>query len=259
MSSGKLRIGYPFPAKPSANEARNDRSPPTLDEAFTAFVLIGLAWGLGYGLTNWLSSFRATHTVWYHEYERNIPFCWWMIAPYVSMNVFYAVAPFACKSRRELRILVRRLTMMIAVAATVFVLWPSYYSWQRPAPESLVQSMLHGLIDLDAPYNVVPSLHAAMALPLLRVFRRCCGGLLRDVVRCWFVLIIVSTVLTYQHHVLDCAAGLVLGLACRRWIDADTSFPSLVPAWRTLRESFAWRGTNLARVERAAVAVSEST
>jgi membrane-associated phospholipid phosphatase len=259
MSSVTRRNDAPQAQDAVDSSFSSDRAPPTFAESFTAVAWFGLIWGLGYWVTNWFNSQRDANVAWHHEYEQHIPYFWWMIAPYVSMDVLFALAPFACRTRRDLRLLVWRITAIIAVAATIFVLWPSHYTWKRPQPDSFVQSVFQGLVDLDEPYNAFPSLHVALVLPLARAFRPRSRGLFHGLVRCWFALIVVSTVLTYQHHVLDSTAGLVLGLICRRLVAPDAAMQPITQQWRSFRErwaigSLAWRRSAGASVPKSASA-----
>jgi protein-tyrosine phosphatase len=59
-----------------------------------------------------------------------------------------------------------------------------------------------------------PSLHIAIWMILGGTYDRHTRGVVRVLVHGWFGLIGVSTVLTYQHHVIDVAGGFALALAC---------------------------------------------
>lgn len=246
----------PLPAANAANSAPpSDRDPPTFAEAFRAAIVLSIVFVLGYCLTNWISSCRNTYEAWHGEWELQIPYYWWMIIPYASMDVLYVLAPFACRSRADMRTLVRRASAAVGISATIFLLIPSHFSVPRPEPESQVQAALHSLIELDEPYNVFPSLHLALVVLLTRVYRRGCRTALQTFVRVWFILVAVSTVFTYQHHLLDFTAGLLLGLMCRRYIPEDPQqsvFHSLRFLYERLRSAL--RGVGLRRAGRTAAA-----
>jgi hypothetical protein len=55
---------------------------------------------------------------------------------------------------------------------------------------------------LDQPYNLLPSLHITLTMVLADVYGRRARGLVRLAVYVWFVLVALSTVLHYQHHVI---------------------------------------------------------
>ena len=67
---------------------------------------------------------------------------------------------------------------------------------------------------MDAPYNLLPSLHVALCLLLAHTYARHTRGMVRTALIVWFVLIGLSAVLTYQHHVLDVAGGAALAGYC---------------------------------------------
>jgi len=72
-------------------------------------------------------------------------------------------------------------------------------------------NFLHGF---DQPYNLVPSLHITLRTILADLYARHTKGALRVASHVWFSLIGFSTVLTYQHHVVDVAGGFVLAAVC---------------------------------------------
>jgi protein-tyrosine phosphatase len=67
---------------------------------------------------------------------------------------------------------------------------------------------------MDAPYNLVPSLHAALLLLLVDLYARNLRKLLRWAVLAWLVLVGLSPLLTYQHHVIDIVGGFALAGYC---------------------------------------------
>jgi hypothetical protein len=67
---------------------------------------------------------------------------------------------------------------------------------------------------MDSPFNLFPSLHAALLLLLVDFYVRNLRGILLFAVTPWFVLIGLSPVLTYQHHVIDIVGGFVLATYC---------------------------------------------
>jgi hypothetical protein len=72
-------------------------------------------------------------------------------------------------------------------------------------------SFLHGF---DRPCNMFPSLHIALRTILADTYARHARGVLLWLVHIWFSLIGFSTVLTWQHHVIDVVGGFILALFC---------------------------------------------
>jgi membrane-associated phospholipid phosphatase len=177
--------------------------------ALTAlFVLI-------YGGMNWLTSLRSDVGQLYFPWElRLIPLVPAMIVPYSSIDLLFLAAFFICRDRGELRALSLRLAMALLVAGTCFLIVPLKIGFVRPEIPGVFGWMFHTLHGLDKPFNLAPSLHVAIAIILAMVYVPKTRGLWRRLTIVWFILICVSTLLTWQHHVIDVVSGALLGIVC---------------------------------------------
>jgi protein-tyrosine phosphatase/membrane-associated phospholipid phosphatase len=189
-----------------------DRPPYPLS-GVTAFAL-SLLFIVVYGLAGWLTSLRADVGTWVFDWERSLPFVPWLIVPYMSLDLFFVAAPFLCHERRELVVLRRRMTMAIVIAGTMFFLMPLRFAFPRPEPADWTAAIFQVLHGLDRPFNLFPSLHISILMILCGTYDRHTRGYIRWLTHGWFALIGISTVLTYQHHVIDVVAGLALGALC---------------------------------------------
>lgn len=167
-----------------------------------------------YGACNWLTSLRADVGTWYGEWERLIPFVPLMIVPYMSIDLFFVAGPFLCRDRSELRTLARRIVLAILVAGACFLLVPLRFAFARPETGGWLGAIFDAFRTLDQPYNQFPSLHITLRTILADLYVRHTAGLTRAAVHVWFSLIGLSTVLTYQHHVVDVAGGFALAAVC---------------------------------------------
>ncbi len=86
-----------------------------------------------YSFSNWLASLRAGVPVVVYDWEHAIPFVAWMIIPYWSTNLLFAVSLFFCRSRTELDSHAKRLLTAQVVAISCFILFPLRTSF--PVPE----------------------------------------------------------------------------------------------------------------------------
>ena len=163
-----------------------------------------------YGGCNWLAAQRTDVGTWFFEWERRIPFLPSMILPYLSIDAFFLIAPFLCRDREELRVFSARIVTAILVAGACFTLFPLRFAFDRPAVDGLLGSLFAAFLALDRPFNLFPSLHVTLALILADTYSRHSRGLLRIALLLWFGLIGISTVFTFQHHVVDLAGGLAL-------------------------------------------------
>jgi membrane-associated phospholipid phosphatase/predicted protein tyrosine phosphatase len=167
-----------------------------------------------YGGSNWLAGQRSEVATWYYAWERFIPFVAWTVVPYMTIDAFFVMAPFLCRGREELRILAQRITFGIVVAGIFFVLMPLTLAVERPLPEGWTAPIFAFLHGFDRPFNLFPSLHITLRTILGVHYARHAKGRWRVASNVWFSLIGISTVLTYQHHVIDVAGGFVLAALC---------------------------------------------
>jgi protein-tyrosine phosphatase/membrane-associated phospholipid phosphatase len=181
-------------------------------------ALLSLLFLLVYGGCNWLTSQRGDVGMLYFEWERHIPFVPWMIVPYMSIDLFFLGAPFLCADRAELRVFTRRVVLAILVAGACFLLFPLQFAFERPRAEGWLGLVFDWFRGMDQPFNLLPSLHITLRTILAGVYARHTRGLMRAVCHVWFSLIGLSTLLTYQHHVLDVAGGFVLAACCFHFV-----------------------------------------
>ena len=181
-------------------------------------VWLSLLFLVVYGSTNWLTAQRpASHVgTWYFPWElRVVPYVPLLIVPYMSIDLFFFMAAFLCRELRELRVFARRVTFSILVAGAFFLLLPLKLVWpERPRVEGwfgeFIELSCNAPFLMEYPHNLFPTLHIALCLILADLYGRHTRGALRMALYFWFTLIGLSTVLTWQHHLIDVAGGLVL-------------------------------------------------
>jgi membrane-associated phospholipid phosphatase len=179
-----------------------------------------------YGGCNWITSRRGNVGTIYFKWERQIPFVPFFILPYMSIDLFFIAAPFLCRTDRELSSLAKRVAAAIVLAGICFLLFPLRFAFHRPHADGWLGALFDWFRGMDAPHNLLPSLHAALTLILLDVYFRHTRGFVRVATITWFVLMALSPVLTYQHHVIDIAGGFVLAAFCF-WLFREPHFSSL--------------------------------
>ncbi|HMG06295.1 MAG TPA: phosphatase PAP2/dual specificity phosphatase family protein [Chthoniobacterales bacterium] len=167
-----------------------------------------------YGWCNWITAQRRDVATLYFEWERLIPFVPLMIVPYMSIDLFFVAAPFLCRSERELTTFSKRIVAAIAVAGICFLLFPLRFAFDRPHASGWLGAVFDWFRGMDKPYNLLPSLHIAFRTILAQHYSRHTRGFWRSASNVWFVLVGLSTLLTYQHHFMDVAAGFALGVCC---------------------------------------------
>jgi predicted protein tyrosine phosphatase len=185
-----------------------------------------------YGGCNWITSQRHDVGTFYFQWERALPFVPALILPYLSIDLFFVVAPFLCRTERELQIFSRRIIAAILIAGICFLLFPLRFAFPRPQTGGWTGALFDWFRGIDAPYNLVPSLHVALWMFLVDLYARRTRGLWFGAIMLWFVLIGLSPVLTYQHHVIDVIGGFLLATYCFYFFSESSSRLSVVPNYR---------------------------
>ncbi|NDD28493.1 MAG: serine/threonine protein phosphatase [Proteobacteria bacterium] len=167
-----------------------------------------------YNGCNYLASLRPHVGSCYFWFERYWPFVPALIVPYWSLDLFFAAAPFFLGSRDELRQHVRRIITAIAIAGFFFLTFPLTMAWPRPEVTGPLGALFGALNNFHNFYNCAPSLHIALRTILWPVYVSPLRGAPRAAIGGWFALIGISTLLCWQHYLIDVITGQILGLFC---------------------------------------------
>ena len=208
-------------------------------QAATWLAFLAPFFYLSYGFANHLASQRSGVGAVVFDWERSVPFIAWTIIPYWSINLFYGLSLFLCRTRDELHAHGRRLLTAQLVAVSCFVLFPLGFTFTRPDSDGIPGMFFAALTSFDKPFNQAPSLHIALLVILWDLYRRLLPRGLRWLLHGWSLLIAVSVLTTYQHHFIDIPTGALLGLLCL-WLcplDADSPLSTA----RIARETKRWR------------------
>jgi len=183
-------------------------------DALVRTIALSILFFIVYGGTSWITSLRSDVGTWYYAWERFIPFVPLMVIPYMSIDLFFVAGPFVCRDRQELRILSRRIVLAIIAAGICFLVYPLQLGVERPAASGWIGVIWNWFKGMDRPYNLLPSLHITLRTILADLYVRHTWGIPRISTHVWFSLIGVSTLLTYQHHVVDVIGGFILATFC---------------------------------------------
>lgn len=171
---------------------------------------VGLAFFAVYPTTNWLASRLETHSALYLDAELLLPFLPEAIWLYLSMYVLFALPAFFL-TPAQLRRLGQELVVATLVSGVAFVALPAKLGFSRTLPlGEPYRSLYTGLFQIDHPFNLVPSLHVVYTTAIVLAIARNRSAYWRAALYLWLGLVVASTVLTHQHHLLDVAAGLAL-------------------------------------------------
>jgi membrane-associated phospholipid phosphatase/protein-tyrosine phosphatase len=152
-------------------------------------------------------------------FDSAIPFIPAMIVPYSWSLILFVVSFFLVRTSTQLSLLSYRLILATIFACLIFYFYPARFSFHRLPPNDWTQFGYQFLQLVDKPFNQLPSLHVSYAI-LLGVSlwdvagsrKSWVSGAYRLLLTGICTLIALSTVLTYQHHLLDMLGGAVLAI-----------------------------------------------
>jgi len=164
-------------------------------------------------------------------WEHAMPFVPWTIVPYLSIVGFFALSFLVGRERRALDRHLAALAIDLGLSVACWLLLPLRFAFERPPVDDWTAPLFALLAATDLPYNRAPSLHISVLVILAVRFTPLLAGWPRAALHGWFMLIALSVLTTWQHHVIDipagvAAAGMSLWLAGRRTIGAPWSKPS---------------------------------
>lgn len=185
----------------------------------TALVVL---FALVYGGTNYAASFRSGYAL-YFNWETSTPFVPEWIYVYLSLFLM-PLAPLFTVDIGGLQRVARAAATATCIAGLLFLAFPTEPLFQRFELESAHAMAFGFLYSYDQPHNLVPSLHVALStiytVTVVRFNTRRNGPWwLNAGMAVWFCLLVLSTLLTRQHNLVDVPAGLLLGGICYQWHD----------------------------------------
>lgn len=175
---------------------------------------VSLVFAAAYAASNHLTSLRVDIGSGVFDWERAIPFLPWTIVPYLSICVFFVLSFFVGRDRRELDRHVLRLLLVLAISLACYAACPLQFAFTRPPTTGLPGLLFELLAFCDLPYNRAPSLHIGVLVLLWVRFRPLLSGWRLAALQGWFVLIALSVLTTWQHHVIDIPAGAAVAALC---------------------------------------------
>ena len=190
---------------------------------------VGVAFFAVYPTMNWLTSLRARPWHLYLPAELRIPFLPQLVWAYLSMYLLFLLPLFLLPPER-MPILGRQLIAGSVISAAIFLLLPAELGFPRQLPGGApYDAIFAGIFGVDRPYNLVPSLHVIFSTAIALACADVVRPALRIALLAWLVVIVASTVLVHQHHLIDVAAALAIVFALRRserWLSTSSSRPS---------------------------------
>jgi membrane-associated phospholipid phosphatase len=191
-------------------------------DALRGNMLLSAAFAAYFWIVYFAGDFVATHATQRHHvalpFEADIPFVPWAAVIYLTVTPFFCLAPFVLRTPQQLLPLFVTMCVEVTLAGIVFCLFPVELSFS-PHEVAGVPGFFHRLATTVAlTYNCVPSLHVALVLTCAWAYTSVGGRRWRIFVWGWALAIVVSTLLTHQHHLADLASGIVLAALAVRYV-----------------------------------------
>lgn len=175
------------------------------------FLLVGSCFAAAYLFTNKFQFFPVRQLPLF-GFEYEIPLMQWTVWIYLSDYFFPLMVAFRLKEERNISVMVFAFIMMVIIAQTIFVLFPTIYP--RPTlPLDQLNAGLQWLYTTDHPLNCFPSTHVSMVFVTF-------FGLKEEkqkipwIALIWATLITISTLTTKQHYFIDIVGGYLLAYGC---------------------------------------------
>lgn len=178
--------------------------------------LVGLAlfFFASYNYANYYASLQKGVPSWVYGWEHCIPLLPWTILPYWSIDFFYGVSLLLPTTWLALNRHALRLCSVQLISITCFLAYPLRFSFDRPAVSGFFGDLFTILMGFDKPFNQAPSLHISLVVVLWVIYYAATKGVLRWFVNFWALLISISVLTTWQHHLVDVPTGAIVGLFC---------------------------------------------
>jgi len=141
--------------------------------------------------------------------DRAVPFLDWTIWLYYSYGLFLVLPFLVGRDEGSASWTLYALMTNSMVAALIFFVWPTSVPAPQPTIGGMSGLLWDGLLTVDRPTNVFPSLHVANAcVCAFALWRE--RNAWRSVSPVWTLLIVVSTLTTKQHFAVDLLGGAML-------------------------------------------------
>ncbi|WP_170234707.1 phosphatase PAP2 family protein [Chryseobacterium hagamense] len=174
-----------------------------------ALTVCTIAFMTIYNLCTWYASSLDDVPSFTFGFEKSIPFVPLSIIPYMAGGLFFCMVFFSCKDKYQLKILTWRILFVTVIAGIFFIAVPLKFSFAKPeVSHRILELPFSFLKTFDSPFNQSPSLHIAFAFLFWSVFKELSKW--RTFLMIWLILLGISTLTTYQHHLIDILNGSIL-------------------------------------------------
>lgn len=162
-----------------------------------------LTWILTYFIINQLVENKSHYYDFSTAFDNLIPLVPIFAIIYVSAYVLMFIYPLFFENTKAY---FYSFFALVGITFFSFLVFPGYF----PRPElgnDIFSRFLAWIYSVDKPYNLFPSSHVSLTVLNALIFKNVW-------VYIWAVLIILATLFTKQHYILDALSGALLGFIC---------------------------------------------
>jgi membrane-associated phospholipid phosphatase len=145
--------------------------------------------------------------------DARIPFVPLAIVPYLSFFLLMPWTLFSFLSEREqlYRQMCYSIIIVCLVSYSIYLLYQTTITRPTVTELGFIDSLVSFVYRIDPPYSCFPSLHSSIST-IIAVHWVRSRSRTKYLVLFWSVIIIVSTLMTKQHYLLDVVGGITLGI-----------------------------------------------
>lgn len=164
-----------------------------------------------YGASDAITAARAMRFRVHMDWELAIPFVPWTTLVYSSVYLMFPLTPFVLRRRDEVDRFALAIAIEIVLAGLCFLAFPAEPAYPAASSDLGVWAPAFAAADaVNLRYNMVPSLHVALAASCAFAFAPRVSIAARIGLVTWTLAVAVATLTTHQHHVVDVVAGIAL-------------------------------------------------
>lgn len=144
--------------------------------------------------------------------DARIPFVPFAIVPYLSFFLLlpWSLFSFLTEKERSYRQMCYSIVIVCLVSYSVYLLHQTTTIRPVVTELGLINSLVSFVYTIDPPYSCFPSLHSSISTIIAMCWLRS-SSRVRYFVLFWTIIIILSTLMAKQHHLLDVVGGIALG------------------------------------------------
>lgn len=173
------------------------------------FTFSVIYYSLIYYGTEWYITNNTRIYLLYFMWELNIPYIPLFYSIYYSVLIIPFLTPLIIKNKYTLYKLTLKLTFAILISGILFYLYPSKLGYLDNLDiNNIIENTTRKLIGRDNPF---PSLHILLVQIFLFNYMSIVNKKYKSYIIVYFFLVILSTLFTHQHHLLDIICSLAIG------------------------------------------------